>query len=62
MIETLKGRDTQRFYAGRRIKRFEGFEHQAERRLAVLEAAPTIETAGRASKASTRKFSAPSKV
>ena len=43
MIETLKGRDTQRFFAGRRVKHFEGFERQAERRLAVLDAAPTLE-------------------
>lgn len=43
MIKTVKGRDTQRFNAGRRVKRFEGFERQAGRRLAVLDAAPTIE-------------------
>ncbi len=43
MIETLTGRDTRRFYAGRRVKRFEGFDRQAERRLAVLDAAPTID-------------------
>ncbi len=43
MIKTVKGRDSRRFHAGRRVKRFEGFARRAERRLAVLDAAPTLD-------------------
>ncbi len=43
MIKTVKGRDTRRFLAGHRVKRFEGFARRAERRLAVLDAAPALD-------------------
>ena len=43
MIKTVKGRDTLRLYEGRRVSRFSGITRQAERRLALLHAAPTLD-------------------
>ena len=39
MIRSYRDRKTQRFAEGERVPAFEGFRHQAEKRLRVLEAA-----------------------
>ena len=39
MIRSFRDRKTQRFAEGKRVPGFEGFRHQAEKRLRVLEAA-----------------------
>lgn len=39
MIRSYRDKNTQRFCEGERVPRFEGFRHQAEKRLRVLEAA-----------------------
>jgi toxin HigB-1 len=39
MIRSYRDRETQRFAEGERVLGFEGFRHQAEKRLRVLEAA-----------------------
>ena len=41
MIRSFAGRRTERFHDGQRVKQFEPFRAQAERRLAILDAAPT---------------------
>ncbi len=44
MIEGYADRRTEGFGSGERIKAFSGFERQAERRLAILNAATTLES------------------
>ena len=43
MIRSFSDRLTERFYNGQRVKRYSGFAAQAERRLAVLDAATTLQ-------------------
>ncbi|MEJ8569428.1 type II toxin-antitoxin system RelE/ParE family toxin [Elongatibacter sediminis] len=43
MIRTFRDRRTERFFAGHRVKAFEGFARQAARRLAVLHAAASLD-------------------
>ena len=42
MIRSYRDRDTERFTAGERIRRWEAFRHQAEKRLRVLDAATSL--------------------
>lgn len=42
MIHSYKDSRTQRFAEGERVPAFEGFRHQAEKRLRVLEAATSL--------------------
>ena len=42
MVRSYRDRKTQRFSEGERVPRFEGFRHQAEKRLRVLEAAVSL--------------------
>lgn len=44
MIRSFRDRKTRAFAEGSFVKAFSGFEAQAERRLAVLNAAPSLET------------------
>lgn len=46
MILTYGDKRTERFAEGEFVKAFQGFERQAERRLAILNAAPSLETLG----------------
>ena len=43
MIRSFGDRDTQKFFKGKRIPRFEGFRRQAERRLNMLDAALSLQ-------------------
>ena len=43
MIQSFKGRDTQRFFEGHRVAAFQGFANQAARRLTLLDSAETLE-------------------
>lgn len=43
MIKSCRDKRTSRFLAGRRVKEFGGFAHQARRRLAILTAATRLE-------------------
>jgi proteic killer suppression protein len=43
MIQTFKDRSTERLFHGERVRQFEGFSRQAEKRLRLLEAADTLE-------------------
>jgi proteic killer suppression protein len=43
----FKDRDTERFWAGERVRRFEGIAKVALRKLDMLFAAPSLETLGR---------------
>ena len=43
MIRSFKDRDTESLYRGRRVRRFEGFRAQAERRLQILDSAVRLE-------------------
>ncbi|MFQ5954561.1 MAG: type II toxin-antitoxin system RelE/ParE family toxin [Kiloniellales bacterium] len=43
MIRTFKDRDTKRLFNGERLRRFQGFARQAEKRLRLLDAADTLE-------------------
>ena len=43
MIRSFADRDTRALYEGRRVRRFEGFRAQAERRLQILRRARTRE-------------------
>ena len=43
MIRTFRDRDTQALYAGKRVRRFQGFVVQAERRLQILDSAATLQ-------------------
>lgn len=42
MIRSYRGRDTERFAAGERIRAWDGFRVQAEKRLRVLDAATSL--------------------
>ena len=44
MILNYRDRRTERFGSGRFVRDFQGFEHQAAKRLAILNAAPSIGT------------------
>lgn len=44
MILNYRDRRTERFAAGEFVREFQGFEEQAERRLAILNAAPSLHT------------------
>ncbi len=44
MIKSYRNKKTQQFAAGERVREFEGFRHQAEKRLEILDAAPSLET------------------
>lgn len=42
MIQSFADKDTGAFFEGKRVKRFSGFERQAQRRLTVLDNAENI--------------------
>jgi proteic killer suppression protein len=42
MIQSFRNRDTEALFNGRRVRRFEGFAAQAERRLQILESATSL--------------------
>jgi proteic killer suppression protein len=42
MIQSFHDRDTEALFYGRRVRRFEGFAAQAERRLQILESATSL--------------------
>ncbi|HWZ42013.1 MAG TPA: type II toxin-antitoxin system RelE/ParE family toxin [Candidatus Saccharimonadales bacterium] len=42
VIRSFKDGDTQSLVEGKRVRAFEGFRHQAEKRLRILEAAATL--------------------
>lgn len=44
MILSYRDKQTELFASGQFVRAFQGFEHQAERRLAILNAAPSLET------------------
>ena len=44
MILTYRDKRTERFGRGESVRAFQGFEEQAERRLAILNAAPSLDT------------------
>lgn len=44
MILSFRDKRTERFSQGEFVRAFQGFERQAERRLAILNAAPTLDT------------------
>ncbi len=44
MILSYRDRKTERFAAGEFVRAFQGFEAQAERRLSILNAAPSLDT------------------
>jgi proteic killer suppression protein len=44
MILSYRDKRTEQFARGEFVKAFQGFESQAERRLAILNAAPSLET------------------
>jgi proteic killer suppression protein len=43
LIRTFHDKDTQALYEGRRVRRFQGFVAQAERRLQILDSATTLQ-------------------
>ncbi len=43
MIRSFRDKDTEALYDGRRVRRFEGFIDQAERRLQILDSATCLE-------------------
>jgi toxin HigB-1 len=43
MIRSFRDKNTEAFFGGERIRRFEGFASQAERRLQILDSASTLE-------------------
>jgi proteic killer suppression protein len=43
MIRSFKDKDTESLYRGYRVRRFEGFRAQAERRLQILDSALRLE-------------------
>jgi proteic killer suppression protein len=43
MIRSFRDKDTEALYRGRRVRRFDGFRTQAERRLQVLDSAVGLE-------------------
>ena len=44
MIQSYRDRRTERFASGEFVAAFQGFERQAERRLSILNAAPSLDT------------------
>ena len=44
MIQSFKGKKTQRLFEGKRVSEFQAFARQAEKRLRVLDAADTLES------------------
>jgi len=42
MIKSFASRDTEKLFKDKRVRRFQSFERQARRRLAVLHAAPSL--------------------
>lgn len=44
MILSYRDKQTEQFAASQFVKAFQGFEQQAERRLAILNAAPSLDT------------------
>jgi len=42
LIRSYRDRKTQRFVEGERVSRFEGFRHQAEKRMRILESAVSL--------------------
>jgi proteic killer suppression protein len=42
MIRSYRGRDSERFAAGERVRRWEPFRRQAEKRLRILDAATSL--------------------
>ena len=42
MIRSYRDRDTERFAAGERVRQWEPFRHQAEKRLRILDAASAL--------------------
>jgi len=44
MIQSFKGKKTQRLFEGKRVPEFQAFARQAEKRLRVLDAADTLES------------------
>ena len=42
MIRSFKGRATEDFFAGERVKRFSGFKKAAERKLVILDSATSL--------------------
>ena len=44
MILSYRDRQTERFASGEFVAAFQGFERQAERRLSILNAAPSLDT------------------
>ena len=44
MIRGFRDKRTERFAQGEFVRDFQGFEQQAERRLAILNAAPSLDT------------------
>ncbi|MDE0308569.1 MAG: type II toxin-antitoxin system RelE/ParE family toxin [Acidiferrobacterales bacterium] len=43
MIRSFSNKETRRFFEGNRVKKFQQFEHQAVRRLTILDNAETLE-------------------
>jgi toxin HigB-1 len=43
VIKSFADRDTEALYHGTRVRRFDGFRHQAEKRLQILRRARTLE-------------------
>ena len=43
MIRTFKNKETEALYKGRRVKRFEAFKSQADKRLVILDSANCFE-------------------
>ncbi|MEK8088669.1 type II toxin-antitoxin system RelE/ParE family toxin [Thermithiobacillus plumbiphilus] len=43
MIRSFRDKDTEALFAGRFVRRFEGFRAQAERRLQILDSATCVE-------------------
>ena len=46
MIAGYRDKHTERFAAGKLVRRFQSFEQQATKRLTILNAAPSLETLG----------------
>jgi len=44
MIKSFKDKKTERLYNGERVKKFQDFARQAEKRLRILDAADTLES------------------
>ncbi len=44
MIKSFKDKQTEQLYNGRRVKKFQSFARQAEKRLRILDAADTLES------------------